>query len=360
MRGLPREVKSCLNKSRESAILAVGTYNRPGTLFRSGAYIVLMVIAWTSLLHAIFLRKRVKPFYTRIKEGRYVRYEKVDGDYKAWELKECVKQFYKDHHPPVRRNLEFFIGLRNKIEHRNMPQLDDQIFGECQALLLNFEALIANEFGERYALNESLAISLQFSTITPEGKAAALRQLQTKAYRSVTDYVSRFRSSLSADVETSLEYSYKVFLLPKTGNHAGSSELAVEFINVAELDDDRREAYEQAVTLLKTRHVPVAHPGHMKPSDVAHTVEERLGLRFTVNDHTACWKYFKVRPPSGASDRANCDAGFCQYDVPHGDYIYTQAWVDHLVSGLSDPDRYREILGKTRVSPEQDDMTGEP
>ena len=121
VRRLSRDVKACLNKARESAILAVGTYNRPGTVFRSGAYIVLMVIAWSSLLHAIFLRKRVRPFYTRVKEGRYVRYEKVDGDYKAWDLKECVKQFYKDHHPPVRRNLEFFIGLRNKIEHRNMP-----------------------------------------------------------------------------------------------------------------------------------------------------------------------------------------------------------------------------------------------
>ena len=350
MRRLSRDVKACLNKARESAILAVGTYNRPGTVFRSGAYIVLMVIAWTSLLHAIFLRKRVRPFYTRVKEGRYVRYEKVDGDYKAWDLKECVKQFYKDHHPPVRRNLEFFIGLRNKIEHRNMPQLDDQIFGECQALLLNFEALIANEFGERYALNESLAISLQFSTITPEGRTAALRQLQTKAYRSVTDYVSRFRSSLSADVEASWEYSYKVFLLPKTGNHAGSSELAVEFINVAELDDDRRAAYEQAVTLLKTRQVPVAHPGKMKPSDVARQVQERLDLRFTVNDHTNCWKNFKVRPPTGATDPEKCNAKFCQYDVPHKDYIYTAAWVDLLVSELSNPERYEQILGRHQTS----------
>lgn len=350
MRGLPREIKSCLNKSRESATLAVGTYNRPGTLFRSGAYIVLMVIAWTSLLHAIFLRRKVKPFYTSIKVDRYVRYVKIDGDNKAWELQECVRRFYGDHHPPVRRNLEFFIGLRNKIEHRNMPQLDDQIFGECQALLLNFEALITKEFGERYALNESLAISLQFSTITPKGKAEALRHLQTKAYRSVTDYVSRFRSSLSVNVEESMEYSYRVFLVPKTGNHAGSSELAVEFINVTELDDERRAAYEQAVTLLKTRQVPVAHPGKMKPSDVARQVQERLDLRFTVNDHTNCWKNFKVRPPTGATDPEKCNAKFCQYDVPHKDYIYTAAWVDFLVSELSNPERYEQILGRHQTS----------
>ena len=101
MRGLPREVKAALTKAQESALLAVETYNRPGTVFRSGAYIVLMVIAWTALFHAIFLRIRVKPFHIIVKRGRYVRYEKVDGDNKAWELAECMRQFYEDHNPPV-------------------------------------------------------------------------------------------------------------------------------------------------------------------------------------------------------------------------------------------------------------------
>ena len=134
MRRLPREVKACLEKARESTLLAVGSYNRPETAFRSGAYIVLMVIAWTSLFHAIFLKNQVKPFHTKIRKGRYVRYERVGGDYKAWELAECVRQFYGGNNSAARSNLEFFIDLRNKIEHRSMPQLDDQIFGECQAL----------------------------------------------------------------------------------------------------------------------------------------------------------------------------------------------------------------------------------
>lgn len=54
MRGLPYNVKNCLNKARESALLAVETYNKPATSFKSGGYIVLMCIAWTSLFHAIF------------------------------------------------------------------------------------------------------------------------------------------------------------------------------------------------------------------------------------------------------------------------------------------------------------------
>ena len=141
MKGLPREVLSTLAKARESALLAVGIYNRPGTEFRSGGYIVLMVIAWTALFHAIFLKMGLKPFHVKLRRGKYIRYEKVDGDNKAWELAECVRQFYGNKNTPARKNLEFFVGLRNKIEHRTMPYLDDQIFGECQALLLNFEDL---------------------------------------------------------------------------------------------------------------------------------------------------------------------------------------------------------------------------
>ena len=350
MRGLPREVEAGLAKARESALLAVETYNRPATTFRSGGYIVLMVIAWTSLFHAIFAKRRVRPFYERIRKGRYVRYEKIDGDNKAWELAECVRQFYRGENPPVRKNLEFFMGLRNKVEHRSMPQLDDQIFGECQALLLNFESLLAKEFGDKYSLTESLAVSLQFSTITPEGKARALRQLQSASYKSVPEYVKRFRSGLSANIEQSIEYSYKVFLVPKTGNHANASDLAVEFIDVNGLDEGARQEIEQAITLLKTRETEVANPGKMKPGDVARKVQDQLGTRFSTNDHTRCWKHFSVRPPTTSDDPTRCKVQYCHYDVPHKDYVYTEEWVKLLTATLSDDNKYKEILGKTPES----------
>jgi hypothetical protein len=78
MRGLPKAVKEALQKARDSALLAVEIYNKPAIAFKSAGYITLMVIAWTSLLHAIFFQKKVKPFQ-RKDSGRF---EKVDGDYK--------------------------------------------------------------------------------------------------------------------------------------------------------------------------------------------------------------------------------------------------------------------------------------
>lgn len=181
-------------------------------------------------------------------------------------------------------------------------------------------------------------------------KTQALRRLQTQAYSSVNEYVQRFRSSLSTDIEGSMEYSYKVFLIPKTGNHAKSSTLAVEFINVSDLDQQTREAYERTVTLLKTHERAVALPRAMRPSIIANKVEQLLGMRFGTYDNTSCWKYFKVRPVQGAVDKANTDIRYCHYDEPHDDYIYTDEWVNHLVSKLSDHVTYHAILGRDPVA----------
>ena len=56
-KGLPKVVSSHLEKAKESTVAAVDCYNRCGTKFRSGSYIVLMCIAWTSLLHAVFFKR---------------------------------------------------------------------------------------------------------------------------------------------------------------------------------------------------------------------------------------------------------------------------------------------------------------
>ncbi|MCK4732082.1 MAG: DUF3644 domain-containing protein, partial [Methanophagales archaeon] len=151
---LPKKVKELLAKSRDSALLAVDIYNKPATKFRSYSFIVMMNIAETSLFHAIFERQGIKYFYRKKDSNRYIY---VDGEKKAWDLSMCIKEYFKDQNPPSKQNLKFFIGLRNKIEHRFLPALDPEIYGECQALLLNYEKLITQEFGDDFSLNESLA-----------------------------------------------------------------------------------------------------------------------------------------------------------------------------------------------------------
>ena len=176
-------------------------YNKPAVKFKSGGYITLMVIAWTSLFHAIFFKRKLRPFY-RKESGRFV---KVEGDYKYWELDECLNQYFKtDTGNPVRKNLEFFIPLRNKIEHRSMPELDASIFGECQAMLLNFDEMLEKEFGAKYCLRECLSFALQLFPSYASLVEAVKHRPDTAQ---VVEFIQQFRSTISPDITASGRYS---------------------------------------------------------------------------------------------------------------------------------------------------------
>jgi ABC-type ATPase with predicted acetyltransferase domain len=123
MKRQPHKGKELLEKAEDSALLAVEIYNKPRISFRSGGFIVFMSIAWLALFHAIFERKGIKYFYR--KNGRFVI---IDGERKAWELGEYVKKYYKEQNNPIRKNLDFFIKLRNKIEHRIFTSIRHRYF----------------------------------------------------------------------------------------------------------------------------------------------------------------------------------------------------------------------------------------
>ena len=60
--------ESLISKSREAALLAVQVYNNPMLNFRTPSFIVHMVIAYTSLFHAIF-EEEGREYVSRDKAG---------------------------------------------------------------------------------------------------------------------------------------------------------------------------------------------------------------------------------------------------------------------------------------------------
>jgi hypothetical protein len=346
---LPVEVSANMSKAREAALLAVEVYNRPATAFRSAGYIILMIVAWTALFHAIFLRKRIKPFYK--KKGSTRRYEKVDGDYKTWELTECLRQYYKEQSTAPRKNLEFFIALRNKIEHRFLSELDIEIFGECQAMLMNFEEVLSSEFGGKQALVGGLPYALQFSKALTPTQVTAMRGSARQHLQSVKKFVTSFRSSLSDDVQSNASYSFKVFLVPKVGSQAKSSDIAIEFVRYDPTKPEEMKQYERVIALIKPKQVSVANLGGLKAGQVVERVASRLGRRFTMNSHARCWKHFNTRPGSKSSSPEQCDNRYCYFDVLHKDYVYTNAWVDFLAEKLGDATIYAIVVGGATPTP---------
>lgn len=343
-------VQNLLNKARQSALEAVGSYNNPLSPFRSGSYVVMMHVAWTSLLLAALCNRGVKPYCV---DPETCKFEKrADGDYQFLSLSDCIEQLKAQIREPVRGNLRFFIGLRNKIEHALMPELDLELFGECQAMLLNFEEMMVKEFGEEHALNESLAFSLQFSRLRSEEQDQAARLLHSTVKPSVRSYIDKFRSSLSDDILGDMAYSFKVFLIPNVGNHRSKDALAIEWVHYDPSDPEQMENYVKSVALIKDRHIPVSNLNTMKAGEVAAKVKAAIGRPFTASTHHAkCWRHFGVRPPNGDPNPERCDTKYCIYDKAHRDYVYTDKWVEKLITELSDRNKYKAIIkGDNAVS----------
>lgn len=333
---LGTKVKPYFDKARESALLAVEVYNKPGTKFKSAAYIALMVIAWTSLFHAIFVKQGKNP-YKKKKNGRY---ETVDGDYRHWELADCVNNYWgSDTSNPMRKNLEFFIPLRNKIEHRQIPELDSSIFGECQSLLLNFDSLLGKHFGAKYQLREVLSFSLQ---MFPSGQSFAEAAKGSKNAKEIKKFIENYRTTLGASVSASDQYAFKAFLI-QVANHQSADALPIQFIHRDQLSPEQQDQLESFTVAVKWKKPNVSNTGLLKPKDVISAVQSQLGKKFSIHLHTLSWKRYSVRPPSGSKKPEATQTKYCIYDALHQDYGYTHEWVTFLVDKLKDESEYKAL-----------------
>jgi len=348
---LRKQTREHLEKARDCAILAIETYNKPAIKFRTGGYVTMMVIAWTSLFHAYFFQRKIKPFYKK-ENGRF---DTLDGDFKYWELSTCLKKYYAENHDAVRSNVEFFIPLRNRIEHRSLPVLDSSIFAECQALLLNFNELIIKLFGETYGINESLSFSLQlfpknqksYGKLKPEEK-------------NILEFINSYRSSLSTDVLSDDKYAFRAYLI-KVANHQSKDTLAIQFIDYSKLTDEEKQDVDRVVGIVKERQTSVINSDLLRPSDVVKLVQEQLGDpkvkrynnpskttykiqdRFTSNGHSLMWRRFNVRPPDKSKRPKATKEEYCHYDNLSRAYGYTQKWVDKCVEFIRNDDNYLSL-----------------
>lgn len=323
------KTKSILESSIDSALLAVEIYNKPRATFRVENYISLMVIAWTRLFHAHFNNTIGDRFY--YKSG--IRYKIVNGERKAWELKTCIR-VYNQLPEAVSKNLELFITLRNKIEHRHVEKetLGVQIFGECQSLLYNYENTLIKLFGEEYAMNENLAFSLQFSRILTKEQREAQKNVLSKEAQSIIDYINRYRTSLTNKVFDSQEYSIKLIQIPKVSN-TNRNDMAVEFINWASLTQDEKDNIQKLTAIIKDKTIRIegANVGKLKPKDVASRVKEEGIKKFSIRHHVILWQLFKIRPRYNSDDPFDTNTKYCHYDEVHEDYVFNENWVDFIV-----------------------------
>jgi hypothetical protein len=334
-----------LQASKQEALLAVDLYNRSGESRRLEAFVVHMQIAWLYLLQARFERDKVD-FYFRASSGRR---EKIDGEFKTWELARCIREVFPNQNHPVRRNVEFFIGFRNKIEHRYEKLLESVVAGKAQSLIMNYERMLVETFGEKESLADRLRFPVFLTSLTDDA-VVALKEVHRRLPKRLTKYVSDYDASLTEEVRDDHRYEFRVYLVQQTGPKT-EADASMRFVRFDDLAEDERTKLEQVQTIVREKQVPVANMQRHRPSDVCKRVSEVLGVRFTASsDHVRAWKHYGVRPETGDAHPERTDARYCVYDEPHRDYVYTDAWITKLTTELAAPAKFEEVIGHVPIA----------
>lgn len=334
-----------LQASKNEAILAVDLYNRSAQERQLEAFIVHMCLAWLKLLQAVYARNGHDPY---IRDDRGRRRRTKDGDWLMKPLRDLVREVFQAG-DPVRTNVEFFVGLRNKVEHRHDHDVAALVAGKSQALLLNYERTVVDEFGHDESLADRLRLPLIVSTITDDA-VEGLKAVRRRVPKSVLEYVQDFDAALDPELNADQRYDFRIYLVPQTGPKT-DADVAMSFVRLDDLDAEQAALMEKVQTVIREKQVPVADLDSLLPTKVADQVSELLPWRFTLRDHTAAWKYWDVRPPTDDEHPERTKQEFCRYNDAFKQHVYTGAWVKFLLRKLSDPEIYRAVTGREAVAP---------
>lgn len=334
-----------LQASKDEVRLAVDLYNRIGQERQLEAFVVHMSLGWLKLLQAHYEREGKKRDLYILRSGR--RQRTSDGDWLMKSLSTLLAERYSDS-TPIRRNVEFFLGLRHKIEHRYDRDVATLIAGKTQAFVLNYEKEIVRLFGADEGLAEELRMPIFVSSIT-EDAVDAIKHVRNRVPRSVLDYVQDQDAAVDSSVAADNAYDFRLYLIPQTSSPS-DADAAMTFVRLDELDPEQRTKVDAAMTIIREKQIPVSNLDSLLPTQVVKRVQGEAKIKFTITDHTKCWQHFKVRPREDDEHPERTKEQFCCWDSTFKRWVYTEAWVAYLVRKLGDADLHREVLGRDRVS----------
>lgn len=297
-----------VKKSREAALSAVQIFNNPNISFKAEAYIVLMSISWTYLLHAYYREKGVEYRYYEM-QGQRKRFHKTGkGADKHWELERCLNSAESPIDKDAANNLRFLIGLRHEIEHQMTSRIDDLLSARFQACCLNYNTYLKQFFGDNLGIENHLSFSLQFSTIDKEQKDQLSEQKGLPA--NIRSYINDFDANLPDEEYASQKYAYRILFVPKTANRKGQADRVIEFVKS---DSPLAEGINKEYAVIKE-----TEKKKYLPSQVVAMMKAEGCTKFSMHNHTLLVREYDAKNPK---------SGF-GVSVADKHWHYYENWVD--------------------------------
>lgn len=337
-----------LAHARRSCLEALRIWNDPVAAFRAGAFSLLFVAAWNGLAIAL-LQKAGLEWRKLDKAGNPISIKGTEQALKTDQL--LSKALPSDERRGVRKNVGFWIDLRNAVAHRHLPALDITIIPFAQAGLLNIESVLAEEFGSEYSLTESLSVPLQLSGFRDPGVLGSRRKLQASLPLDVQALLSR-ANEVEEDLLSDETYMLRVAFLPAVPASGRNPDAVAYFLKPGEVPTELGEALERYVLLPK---VSMGERPNFAANQVIEEVVRRTGFKFNSGLHLEAARRIGIRPPSGEDDRT-IDLRYAEYITSFKRYLYSQAWIDLLVEKLHTTDGFKQLTGRVPV-PVTDEAT---
>jgi hypothetical protein len=309
-----------LIRSREARAVAVQIFNSPTLSFKTEIFAILVNVAWTYLLHEHYSRKKVKI---------------VGEDGRTLLLSQMLRRQDCPLSAGMKRNLDAIKLIRDDVEHNLLGKSDAKWLPMFQACCLNYDKVIRELFGEALSLKSELAVALQFGRLNMD-QISELQKYEIPERIEALD--ARLREGLSEADLADLEYQFRVIY---TLDSAAKSKAHMQFIHPGS-----NEAEEIRNILVKYKTADDLYPH--KPARVIALVAERSGRRFTGHNHTQAWRKYGARPRRGDQQPHNTNKDYCIYHAAHGDYTYSENWIDFLAAEIATDDGYAAICA-TRI-----------
>lgn len=281
--------KELLFKAREAALCAIKVFNDPLVRFKSETYIVLMIIAWTYLLHAYYRSKRID--YRYFKRGpKRKRYDKTKyGAKKHWELEKCLNHEACTIDRDTQNNLRFLIGLRHEIEHQMTSTLDNFLSGRYQACAINFNNYLKDLFGTKYALDPFLTYSIQFTKVDERQFQRVSETEEIPPH--LRTYIANFDGALTQDEYNSPRFSYRLIFRRKLVNRPGQADKVIEFVDP---DSELAKSIDKEFWVKKE-----VERQKYRAKDIVNEVHKKGFTNFRVNpEHLRMWKSEDAKNPA--------------------------------------------------------------
>lgn len=277
-----------LQKSKEAALAAVAIFNNPNIMFKAETFIVLMIIAWTYLLHAFYRSKHIEYRYCHSQSNGKRKFDKTkNGAYKFWELERCLNESSSPLDKDTSNNLRFLIGIRHEIEHQMTTRIDNILSAKFQACCLNYNEYLIKLFNDN-SIQQRLSFSLQFSSISEEQKN--MLEDRKDLPGNIKSYILNFDQLLSDAEYSSPKYAYRIFFVPKTANRKGQADQVIEFVKA---DSEIAKGLNANYAVINETERPKYLPGQ-----IVQYVQSKGYGRFRMYEHTQLVKSEDAKNPA--------------------------------------------------------------